>query len=93
MAFCLALQLFNYYSLKISNKDIIVIKSCFGSVITRYSLSIDDVESIELNYNPTVGRYSLTIISDDKIIDFRSRLPVADLIWLRDFVIRKLIGN
>lgn len=88
-----ATRLFNSYSLVIGQNDIVVKKSFMGSVLGTKKIDINIIENIELNYNPTIGRYSLTIISDDKIVDFPSRLPVADLMWLRDFVIRKLIGN
>ncbi len=86
-------RLFNSYALIIGNKDVKVKKSFMGSELGIQSLDIDKIENVELNYNPTIGRYNLTLISDEKLIDFPSRLPVADLIWLRDFVIRKLIGN
>ena len=51
------------------------------------------IENVELSYNPTIDRYSLAIISDEKVITLGGRLPVNDLLWLKDFVIRKLIGN
>lgn len=86
-------RLFDSYALIISNQDVKVKKSFMGSELGIQSLDIDKIENVELNYNPTIGRYNLTLISDEKLIDFPSRLPVADLIWLRDFVIRKLIGN
>jgi len=88
-----ATKLFNSYTLVIGPKDVSVRKSFMGSDLGIQTLEIDKIENVELNYNPTIGRYNLTLISDDKVIDFPSRLPVSDLIWLRDFVIRKLIGN
>lgn len=88
-----ATKLFNSYALVIEKDNVIVRKSFMGSELGASALPIDKIENVELNYNPTIGRYNLTLISDEKVVDFPSRLPVADLIWLRDFVVRKLIGN
>lgn len=88
-----ATKLFNTYSLILENNRITVVKYFMGSKLNEDSLSSDVIENIELSYNPTIDRYSLAIISDDKILTFSSRLPVSDLLWLKDFVIRKLIGN
>ena len=88
-----ATKLFNSYALVIDKDNVIVRKSFMGSELGTEALTIDKIENVELNYNPTIGRYNLTLISDEKVVDFPSRLPVADLIWLRDFVVRKLIGN
>lgn len=87
------LRLFYSYSLSIGNHEVFVHRSFLGTIVNSQKLDIDVIENVELSYNPTIGRYSLTFISDDKTMDFCSRLPVSDLIWLRDFVVRKLIGN
>lgn len=86
-------RLFRSYSLCISKNEVIVSETFFNSVVTKDNLPINKIENIELSYNPTIDRYNLTIISDDKFITFGGRLPVNDLLWLKDFVIRKLIGN
>ncbi len=88
-----SMKLFNSYQLVIDNHTVRVITTLLGSPISEQSLDIKKIENVELAYNPTIDRYNLSIISDDKIINFGSRLPVNDLIWVRDFVIRKLIGN
>lgn len=87
------MRLFYSYSLTIADREVLVHRSFLGTTIDTKKLDIDVIENVELSYNPTIGRYSLAFISDEKIMDFHSRLPVTDLIWLRDFVIRKLIGN
>ncbi len=88
-----ATKLFNTYSLSIDGHKVSVSEMFFGAPVKTESLEADKIENVELSYNPTIDRYSLAVISDDKIITFGSRLPVSDLLWLKDFVIRKLIGN
>lgn len=86
-------KLFRSYTLVLRRQDVSVIETLFGSPTKTTSLDINKIENVELSYNPTIDRYSLSIVSDDKIITFDSRLPVSDLLWLKDFVIRKLVGN
>ncbi len=88
-----SLKLFKSYSLQIAEDNVTVVTSLFGSELSSVSLPNDKIENVELGYNPTIDRYNLAIISDEKILTFRSRMPVSDLIWVRDFLIRKLIGN
>ena len=88
-----ALRLFISNILILGKDYISVCETLFGAETKENKINADKIENIELSYNPTIGRYDLTIISDDKMINFGSRLPVSDLLWLKDFVIRKLIGN
>lgn len=88
-----SMKLFNSYRLIIDNNSVHVITTLLGSPVSEQSIDVKKIENVELSYNPTIDRYNLAIISDEKIINFGSRLPVNDLIWVRDFVIRKLIGN
>ena len=88
-----SMKLFNSYKLIIDNNSVHVITTLLGSPVSEQSIDVKKIENVELSYNPTIDRYNLAIISDEKIINFGSRLPVNDLIWVRDFVIRKLIGN
>lgn len=61
----------------------------------QYETSIDNdqLKGIELSYNPKKDKYNLVFISDKKIDFYVDQLPVNDLIWLKDFIIRKLVGN
>ncbi len=88
-----SMKLFNSYRLVIDNNSVHVITTLLGSPVSEQSIDVKKIENVELAYNPTIDRYNLAIISDEKIINFGSRLPVNDLIWVRDFVIKKLIGN
>lgn len=88
-----ATKLFKSYQLIIQNDKIIVSEIIGNSTLHGESISCSQIENIELSYNPIIDRYSVAIISDDKAITFGGRLPVNDLLWLKDFIIRKLIGN
>jgi hypothetical protein len=88
-----SIKLFRSCVLSLTNDKVIVSDVLLNSTLKKDYLENDKIESIELSYNPTTSRYSLAIISDDKTLSFGSRLPVSDLLWLKDFVIRKLIGN
>ena len=86
-------KLFNSYRLILGRDSVSVIKTLFGTPLNEENIAADKIENVELSYNPTIDRYSLAIISDEKVITLGGRLPVNDLLWLKDFVIRKLIGN
>lgn len=88
-----ATKLFTTYKLIIRNDTISVVEILAGSIIKEDKISTAKIENIELSYNPVIDRYSIAIISDDKTIAFSGRLPVNDLLWFKDFIIRKLIGN
>lgn len=86
-------KLFKSYKLSLTESKVLITDTLAGLPVKIQNIEIDQIENVELTYNPTVDRYSLAIISDEKVITFGSRLPVNDLMWLKDFVIRKLIGN
>lgn len=88
-----ATKLFTSYRLVISNNQISVIEMLAGSPMKKETLPTARIENIELSYNPIIDRYSIAIISDDKTLMIGGRLPVNDLLWFKDFIIRKLIGN
>ena len=89
----LIIKLFNSYCIELKDNEIIVQDIVLGSVVNYDFIGIDKLENIELSYNPIIDRYNLALISDDKVLTFGSRLPVNDLLWLKDFIIRKLVGN
>lgn len=88
-----ALRLFVSYRLIIKSDCVSLSEHVIGLQLKKKKISTNLIESIELSYNPTLGRYSISIISDDDVIALGSRESVSDLIWLKDFVLRKLIGN
>ncbi|MBR2273557.1 MAG: hypothetical protein IJ864_01820 [Alphaproteobacteria bacterium] len=88
-----AVRLFSHYTIIINKLNLQIIEQAVGMIIHKGDISVQQIENVELSFNPTSGRYSLAVISDNSVLSFGSRLPVADLLWLKDFVIRKLIGN
>lgn len=86
-------RLFCTYQLEITSDYVAVTETLFNTPQKKEAISVKKIENIELTYNPTIDRYSLAVISDERIITFGGRLPVNDLLWLKDFVIRKLVGN
>lgn len=87
------LRLFRSYQLEITPDTVAVTETLFNSPRKKDIISVKKIENVELTYTPTIDRYSLAVISDDHVITFGGRLPVNDLLWLKDFVIRKLVGN
>lgn len=87
------MRLFHTYQLEIDNQYVLISETFWGSSPKQNKIAINKIENIELSYNPIIDRYSLAVISDDKIINFGGRLPVNDLLWLKDYIILKLIGN
>lgn len=86
-------KLFRSYKLDIYEDRIVISKMLFDSPLKVDAIFSKDIESVELGYDTTMDRYNIAIIADNKAINFGVKLPVNDLLWLKDFVIRKLIGN
>jgi hypothetical protein len=86
-------RLFYSYRLEIKNKAILVHTVFLGTSLSTVTLDVAKLSHIELSYDPTIARYSLSFIGNQQIVSLGGRLPVNDLLWLRDFIIRKLIGN
>lgn len=89
----LCAKLLYSYELHILNDRIIIDKTIFGKNISKKIIFNDAIKSVELSYNPTIARYDISIICDDDITNLKNRLPVLDLLWLKDFILRKLINN
>lgn len=49
------------------------------------------IEAIEITENPATGRYFVAIIAEDKTITFGAKLPIADLRWIKKFLIHEII--
>ncbi len=92
-SFYFALRLFKSYRLVIKNDSISLHECVIGLSLKQKKITTNVIENIELSYNPTIGRYSISIISDSDVISLDNRLAVSDLMWLKDYILRKLIGN
>ncbi len=87
------IKLFETYYIELTDNSLHIITTLFGTITNEKHLNNDKIENIELTYNPAIDRYSLAIISKDAFFSIENRLPVNDLLWLKDFIIRKIIGN
>jgi hypothetical protein len=86
-------KLFKSYRLDIYEDRIVITKMLFDSPLKVDAIFNKDIESVELGYDSTMDRYNISIIADNKAINFGVKLPINDLLWLKDFITRKLIGN
>jgi hypothetical protein len=87
------IKLFETYYIELTNEKLFIKTILFGTITGEKHISNTKIENIELTYNPAIDRYSLAIISKDQIFSIENRLPVNDLLWLKDFITRKIIGN
>ena len=86
-------KLFKTYRLDIYEDRIVITKALFDSALKIDAIFNKDIESVELGYDSTMDRYNISIIADNKAINFGVKLPINDLLWLKDFITRKLVGN
>ena len=80
-------------SIEITDNKILFQQKIFDKKQHEVSINTDMLKDIVLSYNPKKDKYNLVFISDKKISFNIEQLPVNDLVWLKDFIIRKLIGN
>ena len=50
----------------------------------------NEIEAVEVTFNPATGRHYIAIISDKKTVIFGKKLPVDDLRWLKNFLLYEL---
>lgn len=50
-----------------------------------------DIEAIEVTENPATGRFFVSIISEDNTITFGAKMKIADLHWIKRFLIHEII--
>ena len=53
----------------------------------------NDIEEVDIGYNPTTERYYLSISSKERNIIFGKNMPIDDLSWVRGLVIRDIIRD
>ena len=51
----------------------------------------DDIESVEVSFNPATERYFVTITSDDRTLIFGKKQPIEALRWVKQFLINEII--
>ena len=52
-----------------------------------------DIEAIEITENPATGRFFVSIISENNIITFGSKMPIKDLQWIKKFLIHEIVTS
>lgn len=52
-----------------------------------------DIKGIYVTFNPATERYFVTITSSEKNILFGKKLPIADLKWIKNFLVEKIIQS
>ena len=80
-------------------KDKIVIKPHKIIIVHKFmlhsrkdnELNKADIESVDVNFDPSTDRYFLSISSDCKTMIFGKKLPLEDLKWVRAFLINDII--
>ena len=98
-AFVTSIFLYTIVSLFSSNcydidRSQISLKFCLGNrIIKECSISMDNIKNVELTYNSNSGRYGVAIVTTDEIYLIKERLHVNDVLWLKDFFTRKIVGN
>ena len=53
----------------------------------------NDIEAIEVTENPATGRYFVSIISEDNLITFGSKMAISDLLWIKRFLIHEIVKS
>ena len=84
-------KLFSKSIIDIEKTELSIKDTLFGTITATYSAKIDEIENIELTYNPNLDKYNIAIIHKRGVILFKNKLNVDNLIWIRDFLIRKII--
>lgn len=80
-------------------KDKIVIKPHKVIIVHKFMLfshknneiNKDDIESVDVSFDPSTERYFVTISSDCKTMVFGKKLPIDDLRWVKAFLIHDII--
>ena len=93
------LAIIMYSIIVIFSKDVLIItpqKVILGHNILFLRMdaemvSKDNVEGVDIGYNPTMDRYYLNITSDEHNLIFGRNMPLEDLRWVRGFVIREIV--
>ncbi len=80
-------------------KDKVVIKPHKVIIVHKFMLFSrknnevlkDDIESVDVSFNPATERYFVTITSDDRTLIFGKKQPIEALRWVKQFLINEII--
>ena len=83
--------------LKTFTKDKIVVKQDKLIIIRKFPVFSckkkvlkEDIEAIDVAFNPSSERYFLAIIGNDKTFVFGKKMPVDDLEWIRKYLVHNI---
>ncbi len=85
------LGLFSKDVLIVTKHDIILGHNVLFLRIDAEFLSKQQIESVDVGYNPTTDRYYLSVISHNKSFVFGKNMPVDDLRWVQGYIIREIV--
>ena len=77
--------------LVIKPHKVIIIHKTFSFSRKKDELFKDNIEAVDVAFNPASERYFLTIIGADKTLIFGKKMPVEDLRWVKKFLINDVI--
>ncbi|MBR1605293.1 MAG: hypothetical protein IJ660_04215 [Alphaproteobacteria bacterium] len=90
-AFLVICRLFTRDKLIIKPSKIIIVHKTFFFSRKKNELNKDEIKVIDIAFNPANDRYFLLIIGNNKTLVFGKKLPLADIIWVKQFLIHHII--
>lgn len=84
-------RLFTKDKLIIKAQKIILIHKIFFFSRKKNELNKDDIKIIDVAFNPSNDRYFLLIIGSNKTLVFGKKLPLEDLVWIKQFLIHHIV--
>lgn len=97
--YCIAVLVLLASSWLLCRKDKIVIKPHKVIIVHKFMLfshknneiNKDDIESVDVSFDPSTERYFVSISSDEKTMVFGKKLPLGDLKWVKSYLIDNII--
>lgn len=75
----------------ISNQKLVVFRKILGLTFQDATVDFSALKGLDIFFTPTTGRYSLNIITDQKIVEIFNKLSPDDLRWIKCFIISEII--
>lgn len=99
LALCLALItvsliiIFSKDVLVATKQDIVLGHNILFLRMNAAFLPKDEIEAVDIGHNPVTDRFYLSIITHERNMVFGKNMPVADLRWVRGFIIREIVKD
>ena len=77
--------------LVIKPKKIVIVHKTFFLSRKKYEIMKNEIETIEVAFNPVSERYFIAIIGCGKTVIFGKKLPIQDLQWIKKYLINDII--